>query len=214
MKNTLSNIKVLFLDFDGVVVESTHIKTDAFYDVYLPYGKKIAEKAKEHHLKHQGVNRSKKFEAIHQLFLNKSCPSEEREQLSQQFSEIVFEKILKAPLVEGVIDFLEKMKAHNIPTFLLSATPHEELIKICQEKHLSHYFKGIYGSPYEKSEIGTKLIHQYGFKRKDIFFIGDSISDFNAASKIDVNFIGRVAKGEANPFELSIPIIQDFRDFL
>ena len=39
-------IKNIFFDFDGVLAESVNIKTDAFYEMFLKYGKDIAEKVK------------------------------------------------------------------------------------------------------------------------------------------------------------------------
>jgi beta-phosphoglucomutase-like phosphatase (HAD superfamily) len=47
MKHMLpQNPKSYFLDFDGVVIESTDIKTNAFYEIYLTCGADIAEKAR------------------------------------------------------------------------------------------------------------------------------------------------------------------------
>jgi phosphoglycolate phosphatase-like HAD superfamily hydrolase len=210
----LKNLEVFFLDFDGVVVESAHIKTQAFYDLYLPYGVDVAEKARDHHLQYQGVNRYKKFDEIHKLFLNKVCSEDEKEKLSAKFSEIVFEKIIEAPLVDGVLDFLKKMQLHEIPVFLLSATPHEELLAICSTREILNYFKGAYGAPYEKSVMGKKIISDYHFNKESVIFIGDSLSDFKAASAINVTFIGRVPDGEENPFDVSIKTITNFLELV
>ena len=49
-------IKAIFWDFDGVIADSVNVKTDAFYELYLPYGKNIAEKVKEYHLANGGFS--------------------------------------------------------------------------------------------------------------------------------------------------------------
>lgn len=206
------NLEAVFLDFDGVVVESARIKTQAFYDLYLPYGIEAAKNAENYHLHYQGVSRYKKFDEIHKLFLDKKCTEDEKERLSVRFSEIVFEKIIEAPLVEGVLDFLENMQNQHIPVFLLSATPHEELISICKARALLSYFKEVYGAPYEKSVLGEKIIKDFHFNKENIIFVGDSLSDFKAASEIGVNFIGRVSDGEVNPFGSPIKLITNFLD--
>lgn len=211
MKN---NLDAVFLDFDGVVVESAHIKTDAFYELYLPLGLEEATYAKAYHLDHQGVSRYKKFKHIHKHFFTTKLSEAESEKLSSQFSQIVCEKILQTPLVNGVMNFLQQMHDIKKPIFLLSATPHEELISICKKNKLINLFQEVYGAPYEKSDMGKQLIKQYRFDKAKIIFVGDSLSDFKAASKIDVKFIGRVPPGEKNPFKISIPIIQDFDAFL
>ncbi len=215
MKNMLSkNLEAILLDFDGVVVESAHIKTQAFYDLYLPHGVDKAEKARDYHLQYQGVSRYKKFDEIHKLFLNSVCSEDEKESLSTKFSEIVFEKIIEAPLVDGVLDFLKKMQLQEVSVFLLSATPHEELLTICRVRGILDYFKAAYGAPHEKSTMGEKIISHYHFNKESIIFIGDSLSDFKAASAIDVTFIGRVLEGEKNPFEPSIKTITNFLDLM
>lgn len=215
MKNMLpKNLDAFFLDFDGVVVESADIKTQAFYDLYLPYGIELANNAKNYHLQYQGVSRYKKFDEIHKLFLHKVCSEDENEKLAAKFSEIVFEKIIEAPLVNGVLDFLKKMQLQEIPVFLLSATPHEELLTICNVREILSYFKSAYGAPYEKSVMGEKIISDYHFDKKNIIFIGDSLSDFKAASALNVTFVGRVPDGEENPFDSSIKIITNFLDIM
>lgn len=214
MKNIINNTEAFLLDFDGVVVESANIKTQAFYDVYLRYGEQIAEAARDYHIKNQGVSRYKKFVAIHHKYLNKICGNEEVEDMSQDFSKIVFQKVLKATLVNGVVDFFVQMRAKNVPIFLLSATPHEELFKICETRNLFQYFKNIYGSPYEKSEKGEEIIQYYNFNREKVVFIGDSVSDFKASQQIKVKFIGRVPEKETNPFDGLVKTIKDFEELI
>ena len=38
-------IKNIFFDFDGVLAESVNVKTQAFHDLYLPFGEGIAKKS-------------------------------------------------------------------------------------------------------------------------------------------------------------------------
>ena len=59
------NIKNIFFDFDGVIAESVSAKTDAFEEMYLPYGKDIAAKVVEYHKLHGGVSRYEKFKYFH-----------------------------------------------------------------------------------------------------------------------------------------------------
>jgi phosphoglycolate phosphatase len=213
MKNILpEKLQAVFLDFDGVVVESTTIKTEAFYEIYLSYGREIAEKAKEFHLAHQGITRAIKFREIHWQFLRKRCEIDEQNRLSERFAEIVFAKILECPMVDGIIDFLETSRAKNIPAFLLSATPQKELELICCKRGLSQFFKTMYGAPYTKTEAGESLLKQYNLNPDQAIFVGDSLSDYEAASALGISFIARVAKGMTNPFPESLPRISSFKD--
>jgi len=214
MKNMLPNIvEAIFLDFDGVVVESNDIKTQAFYEAYRSYGETIAERAKQYHLNHQGVNRRQKFETIHQQYLNKTCSPAEAQSLSEKFLESVFHKIIETDFVPGVIDFLEKMQRQKIPVFLLSATPHQELCDIAEKKDISRFFKEIIGYPTTKPEAGLKIIQQYHFHPDQIIFIGDSQSDLRAAKALKVHFIGRRVQSNTE-FEDEIQTIADFTELL
>lgn len=207
------NLEAFFLDFDGVVVESTSIKTDAFYEIYLPYGKDIAEKAKSYHLAHQGITRSVKFNAINNIFLNKECDEEARNKLSEAFSSLVLEKILNCPLVEGITEFLEESFKKRIPVFLLSATPHEELITIVKNRGFFSYFKEVRGGPQTKVTIGRDILKKYDLRHDQVVFIGDSVSDYTASQELGTKFIGRQAGSLPIEFQ-AVPVIQDFRVLL
>jgi len=207
------NLEAVFLDFDGVVIESADIKTQAFYALYLPYGEKIAEQAKNYHIQYQGINRNQKFNAIHKNFLNRECHQEESDTLSKRFSEIVFQEIIECPFVEGIIEFLKKMTSNNTPVFLLSATPDEELKIIVKERQIDHYFKKIFGAPSSKVESGALIMNQFGLKSEDTIFIGDSESDLKAAETLKIPFLGR-SLWHDNPIFKDYPTIKNFSELL
>lgn len=211
MKKIFPNdLQAIFLDFDGVIVESANIKTEAFYELYLPYGSAVAQQAMNFHKNHQGVSRYKKFQEIHKNFLGKNCDPEEKEKLSKEFSKIVLDKIMSCPFVDGVLGFLKRFQDKNIPVFLLSATPHEELLYICEQRKISFFFRGIYGAPFEKAERVETLVRDFCLMKKNTIFIGDSSSDFKAAQEASVPFIGRVEVGNKNPFCKQTLAIENF----
>ena len=50
-------IKIIFFDFDGVIVESVDIKTKAFAMLFEHEGRDIANRVIDYHLKNSGVSR-------------------------------------------------------------------------------------------------------------------------------------------------------------
>ena len=52
--------KIIF-DFDGVILNSHNVKTQAFYDLFKKYGKEIAYKSKNYHLENTGISRFVKY---------------------------------------------------------------------------------------------------------------------------------------------------------
>ena len=83
------NIKNIFFDFDGVIAESVSAKTEAFEEMYLPYGKDIAAKVVDYHKLHGGVSRYEKFKYFHKEFLNEVINQEKVNELAIQFSNLV-----------------------------------------------------------------------------------------------------------------------------
>ena len=104
------NIKNIFFDFDGVIAESVSAKTDAFEEMYLPYGKDIAAKVVEYHKLHGGVSRYEKFKYFHKEFLNEVINQEKVDELAIQFSNIVLDNCvdnkleLKCPINDADSD--------------------------------------------------------------------------------------------------------------
>ena len=46
----IESFKTIFWDFDGVIKDSVDVKSDAFKQLFLPFGKDMANRIKEHHL--------------------------------------------------------------------------------------------------------------------------------------------------------------------
>ena len=54
-------IKAIIFDFDGVIAESTNIKTDAFVSIYNEYSEEVQARVKDYHVKNSGISRYKKI---------------------------------------------------------------------------------------------------------------------------------------------------------
>lgn len=197
-------IKNILFDFDGVLCESVSIKTDAFYELYLPYGEKIAQKVKKHHIANGGMSRYDKFKYYEKTFLYKSTISEVKlKTLSEHFSKLVKQKVIHAPFVEGAVDFL-KNNANDYQCFIVSATPMEEMIEIAKSKQIAHYFQDIFGSPKTKIEWGEYIINKYNINVEETLFIGDAQSDYKAAKFHGMHFLLRETDENENLFSKNI----------
>jgi beta-phosphoglucomutase-like phosphatase (HAD superfamily) len=203
----LKSIDAFFFDFDGVIIESTEIKTDAFYEVYLPFGNEVASFSRDYHLHNQGINRHLKFEKVKEKF-NLDI---DNDKLSEIYSECVFDKILSVPLVEGVISFLETLISMDRLCFLISATPHQELIDIVEKRLLSHYFNQVIGAPKSKVESGADLLSRFSLKAAKCLLIGDSKSDLESAIALNMPFLGRIVPNKIEDFGDN-PTINNFTE--
>ncbi|MBQ4133009.1 MAG: HAD family hydrolase, partial [Desulfovibrionaceae bacterium] len=163
----------IVFDFDGVIVESTDVKTAAFYELALPWGEEAAARLKAYHLSHFGVSRFAKFEWFFQNVLGKVLSASEAAVLSDKFTLLCGEKILASPLVPGFAD-AAALASERCPLYVASAAPQKELEQILQLRGLHGLFKEIYGSPAKKSEVLKNIACALGVGAQCLLMVGDS----------------------------------------
>jgi HAD superfamily hydrolase (TIGR01549 family) len=202
-------VAVIF-DFDGVLVESVDVKTQAFADMYAEYGPEIVEKVVAYHLMHGGIPRFEKFRYWHRTFLDKEISPEEVQKLGSEFSLIVKETVIKAPWVPGAYDFLAAHHQH-LPLFIASGTPDEEMREIVERRNMARYFVAVQGSPASKVEIINTFCIAHGFDRDRVLMVGDSWTDYEGALASGVRFVGRISDAAVN-FPSNVPVIIDLKE--
>ncbi|KJU81323.1 Haloacid dehalogenase domain protein hydrolase [Candidatus Magnetobacterium bavaricum] len=189
-------IKLIFFDFDGVIVESVSIKTNAFAKLFEDEGDEVVKKVVDYHIAHTGISRFDKIKHIYNNFLNRTISDECFDFLCNKFADLVIDNVIKAPYVKGAIEFLEKYYS-RYTCFVVSATPYDELLKIIKQRNLTDYFKGIYGAPQSKLDIVRNILLDERVKSHNALYVGDAMSDYNAAQENKVNFIARINANES-----------------
>jgi len=189
-------IRTIFFDFDGVIVESVDIKTKAFYRLFEAEGENVARQVVDYHLKNTGISRYDKFRYIYREILNRPLDEEQFSALCNKFAGLVIDNVVKAPYVKGAKKFLEDYSA-GYRCFVVSATPQEEIEEIVQKRGISHFFAGIYGAPTIKSRAVKDIIIAERVSSTDALYIGDALSDYNAAKDNSVHFIARIYGNES-----------------
>jgi HAD superfamily hydrolase (TIGR01549 family) len=192
--------QAVFFDFDGVILDTVDVKTDAFASMFHKYGPEVEQAVVDYHLAHGGVSRFEKFKYYYSELLKKPIVDEELNQLGRQFNKLVLEKVLAAPFIPGALETLKELQEKGVPSFVVSGTPDEEIKFIVQRRKLSDYFLEVHGSPRTKSEIVAELLQRYGYAAEECLFIGDAMTDYDTAVKSNVNFLGIVNKVAASPF--------------
>ncbi len=181
--------KAIFFDFDGVILESADIKTDAFLELFNDHPQHL-DAIKNYHLRHMGVSRFKKFEWIYKELFHQPLDEETNKNLGDRFSDIVLKKILAAPYVPGAIELLENVYRRS-SCFIASGTPQNELEVIVMERNIAHYFAEVFGSPATKTEIVETVLEKCNLERSNCWFVGDAISDYDSARATGLTFVAR-----------------------
>lgn len=199
-------IRAIILDFDGVIVESVDIKTQAFRELFSIYTPNV-EPIVNYHLSHSGVSRFIKFQYIWENILKRRYDNTIQDKLGKEFSEIVISQVIDCPFVVGALDFLQKFYK-KIPLYIASAVPQEELVTIIHKKGLGRYFTALYGyPPVTKSQAIKNVMSRQAIPAEDILYIGDSLEDLKAAKARGTLFIARKNKEDFKDY--SLPVLDD-----
>lgn len=189
-------IKVIFFDFDGVILESVDIKTNAFAELFEREGKGVVKKVVEYHLNNTGISRYEKFKYIYKEILNRSLGNDEFQRLCGKFAGLVMEAVVLAPYVKGAKEFIEDFASKYL-FFIVTATPQEEIDVIIRRRAINHFFKAIYGAPTKKSDAVKYTLSKLQIKSNDTVYVGDAMSDYIAAKDNSVNFVARINNNES-----------------
>lgn len=176
----LEKCKKVFIDFDGVVVDSNRFKELAIErSVYkLLKRKESANKAIDYFNQNAGKSRKKKL----LLFFEEKLVLKIMELYSRECEEF-FQKAIPT---KGFKDFILsiKNKKNNILLYILSGGEKQEIETFLLKNNLLEFFDDVLSSDKEKLDH----LKEIKVSRDDIF-IGDSQNDLHAAKNAGLNFI-------------------------
>jgi len=197
---------VLF-DFDGVILDTMGIKTEAFKTMFASYGTKVVDKVIEYHVKNGGISRQRKFKYFYENLLMRELTDTELNELCKTFSGLVLQKTLDAPWIGGAQDFLESNYEDN-DFYIISGIPQNELDYITKRRNMQHYFISILGSSRTKVENIKMVLASNYYDHTKILYMGDTLGDWVDAQEAGIEFIG---VGTTIKFPDGIKTIKDFK---
>ncbi len=216
----LANYGSFVFDCDGVVLNSNHVKTNAFKVATLPYGKEASDSFISYHKQNGGVSRLIKF----QYFLEKILKVNRKDEFDQiinnllnVYSQKVWQGLMECSITPGLNEL--RHFTSNLPWFIISGGDQDELRKLFLQRNISHLFNGgIFGSPDDKNAILTKQISQGNLPFPSLF-IGDSKLDHLSAKKNGLDFVFVRAWTDFNDYHQyckinKIPIIDKIEDLM
>jgi phosphoglycolate phosphatase-like HAD superfamily hydrolase len=180
-------LKVLILDFDGVVIDSNAAKKRAFEEVFDRFPEHSTAMM-TYHDSHVSVSRFEKFDHLLTL-LGRSGDDKLKAEVADDFSRRVAARLSEVPLVRGAEAFLAQM-TKRLPVYLASVTPAEELARTLSGRGLAHWFRGVYGCPpWTKPRAIVDILEREHVTPPDALLIGDSAGDQRAAQATGVEFL-------------------------
>ncbi len=184
---TSTQPEALFLDVDGVLIDSLLVKGEALAETFqdFPDSRQLAI---DFHLANGGVTRSTKIARLYHLLTGTEAPKREIQERCSKFSETVRQQVISAREIPGALAAL-RWWAPRCPLYAVSATPREELRIILEARDIGHHFSGIYGWPPSKGGVISGLLDAHGYTATQCVLIGDTNEDLIASRLTDVRFV-------------------------
>lgn len=189
IETVLERATHIFWDFDGVIKESLTVKARAFEQLFLPYGRAVADRVRLHHAAHGGVSRYHKL-PLYLGWAGEPATADQVRDFCERFSTLVRQAVIDAAWVPGVREYLV---AHHARQYfvLITATPQDEIQQIVHASGIGHCFREVHGAPTAKAVAIRQVLFRGSNRPPHALVIGDSETDLEAATANHVPFVLR-----------------------
>lgn len=205
--------KAIIFDFDGVLVDSVNVKTEAFRNLYKEESEATQQAVVDFHLEHGGLSRFEKIRHYETELLGRNPSQETLDQLAVRFADLVKESVIGAKEISGAGEVLDHF-APQLPLFVASGTPEIELIEIVERRGWSKYFRQLRGSPTHKSTLVCEIVDNHGLSAQECLMIGDAMTDYSAAVENGLQFVGITDCEGQHPFPDGTRVHDDLKPLL
>lgn len=195
----LSVFKLVFWDFDGVIKDSVEVKTQAFAQLFKPYGAEVAERVCSHHEDHGGMSRFEKI-PLYLEWAGELATPELVDKYCKRFSRLAFQGVIDSPWVAGA-EALLRDNPYRQTFVLVTATPQGEIEEILAELKLRSCFMDVFGAPTSKKEAIRITLATCKIEPQLCLMIGDAGADMDAAQANQAHFLLRRHATNGRVFE-------------
>jgi HAD superfamily hydrolase (TIGR01549 family) len=183
-------IKNIIFDFDGVILDSMAIREFGFREILKQYLDKNVSELIRFHNDNGGLSRFVKLRYFFEEILEKTISEEELNNYAEKYSTIMRKELVKESYqIRETMDFI-KNNSNRYRFFIVSGSEQNELRYLCKMQGIDHYFQSVLGSPADKKELVMRLLQDECCDKDETILIGDSINDFEAATKNGIRFYG------------------------
>jgi phosphoglycolate phosphatase-like HAD superfamily hydrolase len=182
-------IKIIFWDFDGVILNSNEVRDNGFETVLKDFPTEQIEQLLTYHKQNGGLSRYVKFRYFFEHVRGEEVSEKEVNEWAAKSSIIMLNSLKdKTLLIPETNDFIEKNYL-NYKMHIVSGSDQSELRELCKSLEIEHFFKSIHGSPTPKKKWVKELIEKHRYDPNECVLIGDSFNDWEAASTSQINFL-------------------------
>ena len=210
MRRPTSLPRVIFLDFDGVILESNELKTKIYQDLFCDHPGRLEEILALHRAR-AGLPRRSTLRLICEEILHEPTDSRTLQALLARFEELVRSGLAACREVEGLCELLSRYPAKF---YVVSGAPQREVREALIERDLARRFSGIFGAPHRKRSVIRSVLMIDCTQAEDAVFVGDSANDRDAAISVGVPFVARATEDNQLVSSVGWPVIRTLRDLV
>lgn len=198
-----TKIKAVAFDFDGVIAETTKLKSELFLKMFegLPEYSAIVDYEKIH----QALPRRKKIDDILKTILNINHGKSIDFYLNK-YADDLAEVLPKAPIVKGCEMFIQSLQSNQISLFIVSSGMATEIENYLGPSRIK-FFQQIFDAATAKPVALRQIMRLQFLQSSELLFLGDSNFDYKAAQEAPCEFIA------INPDVVFPPEVKCFADF-
>jgi phosphoglycolate phosphatase-like HAD superfamily hydrolase len=179
----------IFLDFDGVIMDSMTLKLDAYCFALAEFGFS-REQVRTQQLMYAGLSRSRALPLMFKVLSGgEEITPAAQARVLERFAEEDIRLRPRMQVMPGVIGFLEESAGRGVPLAVVTGTPQEVIDGTVDHFAIRKYFREIHGWPPIKAEHLQNLLDRHGINADEAIYVGDAVQDINAAEAVGIPFI-------------------------
>jgi HAD superfamily hydrolase (TIGR01549 family) len=179
----------IFLDFDGVVMDSMTLKLDAYCHALSEFGFTRAA-VREQQLLYAGLSRSRALPLMFKaLSGGQDLDAAAQARVLERFAEEDIRLRPRMKLMPGAEGFLEEAGRRGMPLTVVTGTPQEVVDGTVERFALGRFFREVHGWPPLKAEHLAALPARQGLRPDETLYVGDAVQDINAAESAGMPFV-------------------------
>tara|TARA_B100001287_G_C22641956_1_gene510624 strand:- start:200 stop:820 length:621 start_codon:yes stop_codon:yes gene_type:complete len=183
-------IKNILWDFDGVILNSMHIRDIGFREIFKQYNLEDVQTLIKYHNINGGLSRYVKIRYFFEKIIRKPISDDKINKYAAEFSKIMLANLTeKSNLIPDSLNFI-KSNFKNFNFHIVSGSDQKELRSLCDSLEIANFFITINGSPTPKDILISNLIKRYNYDISETCLIGDSVNDYEAARSNNITFFG------------------------
>lgn len=153
--------EAVIFDFDGVILDSARMKTNAYLDLYELRDPAMQARLRRIVWQNGGLSRIKMLPILERELFGRATDEDGIMELARRYADIVDRAVNDCPLIAGAESLLDQLS--GTPCHLVSGTPQETLLGTVRAKGLKDRFVSVTGSPSVKAEVFAAIVATGGY---------------------------------------------------